>query len=104
MAASAVVVKILQRRQHVDVLSLAAWQMLYGSIPLVVIAFFTYSGAPVWTAPIFIAIFAPFLDPQRDFEVGNYVTELTAQDCEYGGWKQFGFTSQGQCINYVNSD
>ena len=42
--------------------------------------------------------------PQRDFEVGNYVTELTAQDCEYGGWKQFGFTSQGQCINYVNSD
>ena len=45
-----------------------------------------------------------FLDPQRDFEVGNYVTELTAQDCESGGWKQFGFTSQAQCINYVNSD
>ena len=37
-AASAVVAKILQRRREVDLLSLTAWQMLLGSVPLIVIA------------------------------------------------------------------
>ena len=34
-AASALVVKLMQRRRHVDVLSLTTWQMVFGSVPLV---------------------------------------------------------------------
>jgi len=49
-AASALVVKLMQRRHHVDVLSLTTWQMAIGALPLVVIAVFTYSGGPEWTA------------------------------------------------------
>jgi drug/metabolite transporter (DMT)-like permease len=48
-AASALVVKLMQRRHTVDVLSLTAWQMLIGSVPLVVLALITYSGGPQWT-------------------------------------------------------
>ncbi len=48
-AASALVVKLMQRRHPVDVLSLTTWQMVFGSIPLVLIAALTYSGGPDWT-------------------------------------------------------
>jgi drug/metabolite transporter (DMT)-like permease len=48
-AASAVVVKLMQRRHHVDVLSLTTWQMAIGSLPLILIAVLTYSGGPDWT-------------------------------------------------------
>ncbi len=47
-AASAVVVKLMQRKYTVDVLSLTTWQMTFGSIPLVILATFTYSGGPEW--------------------------------------------------------
>jgi drug/metabolite transporter (DMT)-like permease len=49
-AASALVVKLLQRKQAVDVLSLTTWQMVFGAIPLIVLAVLTYSGGPDWTA------------------------------------------------------
>jgi len=49
-AASALVVKLMQRKYTVDVLSLASWQMLFGSIPLVLLAALTYSRGPDWTA------------------------------------------------------
>lgn len=49
-AASAVVVKVMQRRRHVDLLSLTTWQMLLGSLPLLLIAALTYSGGPQWTS------------------------------------------------------
>ena len=49
-AASALVVKLMQRKYTVDVLSLTSWQMLFGSIPLVLLAALTYSGGPDWTA------------------------------------------------------
>jgi drug/metabolite transporter (DMT)-like permease len=48
-AASAVVVKLMQRKHHVDVLSLTTWQMAIGALPLIVVAAFTYSGGPHWT-------------------------------------------------------
>jgi drug/metabolite transporter (DMT)-like permease len=48
-AAAALVVKLMQRRYTVDVLSLTSWQMLFGSIPLIVLAAITYSGPPEWT-------------------------------------------------------
>ncbi len=50
-AASAVVVKQLQRRQHVDVLSLTTWQTVLGGVPLVVIALLT------WTPPDWSGVF-----------------------------------------------
>jgi len=55
-ASSAVVVKILRRRRTVDVLSLTAWQMLFGTLPLILIAVFTYER-PTWSAPL-IAVMA----------------------------------------------
>ena len=49
-AASAIVVKLLQRRHQVDVLSLTTWQMALGAVPLVVLAL-VFGGAGVeWTA------------------------------------------------------
>ncbi len=48
-AAAALVVKLLQRRHTVDVLSLTTWQMAFGSVPLIIAAVITYGGAPQWT-------------------------------------------------------
>ena len=45
-AASAVVVKLMQRKYTVDVLSLTTWQMLFGSIPLVILAPSPTAAAP----------------------------------------------------------
>jgi drug/metabolite transporter (DMT)-like permease len=55
-AASALVVKLMQRRHEVDVVSLTAWQMAIGSIPLVAIAVLTHGGVQ-WT-PSFVAALA----------------------------------------------
>jgi len=48
-AAAALVVKLMQRRHTVDVLSLTTWQMVFGSVPLIIAAMLTYSGGPQWT-------------------------------------------------------
>jgi len=48
-AASAVVVKRLQKRRRVDLLSLTTWQMLFGSLPLLLIAALTWQGGPEWS-------------------------------------------------------
>jgi drug/metabolite transporter (DMT)-like permease len=48
-AGSSIAVKILCRDKRVDLLTLNAWQMLCGSIPLVVIALATADTGPVWT-------------------------------------------------------
>jgi drug/metabolite transporter (DMT)-like permease len=48
-AASAVVVKLMQREHHVDVLSLTTWQIALGALPLVVLALVMRSGGPQWT-------------------------------------------------------
>ncbi|MBN1631430.1 MAG: DMT family transporter, partial [Thermoleophilia bacterium] len=55
-AASAVYAKILRKRHEVDLLSLTAWQMLLGSIPLIVIAAATWSAPPVWSGTFIIAL------------------------------------------------
>jgi len=55
-AASAVAVKVLHKRHEVDLLSLTAWQMLLGSLPLVLIAALTYTRAPVWSATFIWAL------------------------------------------------
>jgi len=51
-AAGAIVAKVLRRRHRVDLLSLTAWQMLLGSIPLIVVAVSTADRAPVWSATL----------------------------------------------------
>jgi drug/metabolite transporter (DMT)-like permease len=48
-AASALLVKLLERRHSVDILSLTAWQMLIGAAPLIVIAAVAREGATAWT-------------------------------------------------------
>ena len=47
-ALSAIVAKLLRRRHEVDLLSLTAWQLLLGSLPLVVLGAVTWSP-PVWS-------------------------------------------------------
>jgi drug/metabolite transporter (DMT)-like permease len=56
-AASSVVAKVLRKRHEVDLLSLTAWQMLLGSLPLVLVALLTWSGPPVWSG-FFVAAIA----------------------------------------------
>lgn len=48
-AAGAMVVKLLQRRTQVDAISLTAWQMGLGGLPLIAAALLTHSGWPVWS-------------------------------------------------------
>jgi drug/metabolite transporter (DMT)-like permease len=55
-AASAVYAKILRRRHEVDLLSLTAWQMLLGSLPLFAIAIVTWDGPPQWTGTFIAAL------------------------------------------------
>ena len=52
-AASALVVKLMQRRHQVDVLSLATWQLVFGSLPLIAAALFAGAAGPHWT-PAFV--------------------------------------------------
>ena len=55
-AASAVVAKLLRARHDVDLLSLTAWQMLLGSIPLVIVAAITTSRSPIWSGSFIAAL------------------------------------------------
>jgi drug/metabolite transporter (DMT)-like permease len=55
-AASAIVVKQLQRRRDVDLLSLTTWQMFFGSLPLVAIALLTWNGGPDWTGVLVLTL------------------------------------------------
>ena len=48
-AASAVVVKLMQREHQIDVISLTTWQMAFGALPLIVLALVLDSGGPEWT-------------------------------------------------------
>jgi drug/metabolite transporter (DMT)-like permease len=48
-AAGSMVAKVLRKRHEVDLLSLTAWQVLFGSIPLVLLAIFVGGRWPVWS-------------------------------------------------------
>jgi drug/metabolite transporter (DMT)-like permease len=48
-AASAIVAKLINRRGPVDIINLTAWQMLYGSIPIILIAVLLPSNPIQWT-------------------------------------------------------
>jgi drug/metabolite transporter (DMT)-like permease len=53
-AISAVLARVLQRDQDLDLLSMSAWQMLFGSIPLAIAAWIIPTQPIVWS-PTFIA-------------------------------------------------
>jgi drug/metabolite transporter (DMT)-like permease len=55
-AASAVYAKVLRRKHEVDLLSLTAWQLFLGAIPLIVIAALTWESAPQWTGTFIAAL------------------------------------------------
>jgi len=57
-AASAVYAKVLRRRHQVELLSLTAWQMLLGSLPLILIAFLAESPSSVQWTGTFVAALA----------------------------------------------
>jgi drug/metabolite transporter (DMT)-like permease len=55
-AASAIVVKKIRARGPTDVINLTAWQMLYGSIPIIVIALLVDSRPIQWTTAFIAAL------------------------------------------------
>lgn len=55
-AGSALVVKLMQRHHHVDVLSLTTWQMAYGAVPLIVVAALIHKGGPEWTTAFVLGL------------------------------------------------
>ena len=55
-AASSIVAKILHSHHKVDLLSLTAWQTLFGSIPLVLLAIFVEGSLPEWTSPFVLSL------------------------------------------------
>ena len=50
------VVKLLQRRTQVDAISLTAWQMGLGGLPLIAAALLTHSGWPVWSGTFVLTL------------------------------------------------
>jgi drug/metabolite transporter (DMT)-like permease len=55
-AASAIVVKLINRRGPVDIINLTAWQMLYGSIPIILIAVLMPSRSIEWSGEFIWAL------------------------------------------------
>ena len=55
-AVAGLLIKLLQRRADVDTLSLTAWQMGLGAVPLIAIAVVTQSGWPHWTGAFAAAV------------------------------------------------
>lgn len=55
-ALSSVVVKIMRKKHEIDLLNLIAWQGLFGSIPLIIIAVFTTTQNVQWTGSFIAAL------------------------------------------------
>lgn len=55
-ALSAIVARRLQRRANLDVLSLTAWQMLFGTVPLAAVAWLVPSPPPRWSLELVAAL------------------------------------------------
>jgi drug/metabolite transporter (DMT)-like permease len=55
-AASVIIAKQLMKREKIPLLRLTAWQMLFGAIPLVIVAFFVPEGPINWSSPFVLAL------------------------------------------------
>ena len=53
-AGSAIITRIMRRDPEFDVLSVTAWQMIYGAVPLIIISVLVPSPSIQWT-PVFIS-------------------------------------------------
>jgi drug/metabolite transporter (DMT)-like permease len=55
-AASVIIAKQLMKREKIPLLGLTAWQMLFGAIPLVIVAFFVSEGQINWSFSFIAAL------------------------------------------------
>jgi drug/metabolite transporter (DMT)-like permease len=55
-AASVILAKQLMKREGIPLLRLTAWQMLFGAIPLVIVAIFVPEGAINWSSSLVAAL------------------------------------------------
>ena len=55
-AIAAVLFKIIRRRHHVDLMSFTAWQTLFGSIPVIIVALLVDDTGPVWNGELIGAL------------------------------------------------
>lgn len=56
-AFGAILIKLMQKRPHFDLVSVTAWQFVYGALPLVIIAFLVPQQPPQWTPYLVAAVF-----------------------------------------------
>jgi drug/metabolite transporter (DMT)-like permease len=55
-ALASVVVKIMRKKHDIDLLNLIAWQGLFGSIPLIIVALFTTTRSVEWSGSFIAAL------------------------------------------------
>jgi drug/metabolite transporter (DMT)-like permease len=86
LAASTIVAKRLYGRREIDILSFTTWQMFFGSLPLIAIAAFTWTGAPVWSSAFTWAlIYNVILATAAAFSLWLYaISVLRAGDAGFG--------------------
>ena len=56
-ALSAIIIKRMQRKPGFDLLSVTAWQFVYGAVPLVIVAFLVPQQPAQWTSYLVSAVF-----------------------------------------------
>jgi drug/metabolite transporter (DMT)-like permease len=56
-AMSAIIIKLMQRRPGFDLVSVTAWQFVYGSVPLVIVALIVPQQPVQWTPYLMTAVF-----------------------------------------------
>jgi len=56
-ALGAIIIKLMQRKPEFDIVSVTAWQFVYGSIPLVIVALLVPQQPPQWTPYLMTAVF-----------------------------------------------
>ena len=54
---SAIIIKLMQKRPDFDLVSVTAWQFVYGSVPLVIVALLVPQQPAQWTAYLMAAVF-----------------------------------------------
>jgi len=55
-AVSVIMAKRLMKKEEIPLLQLTAWQMLFGAIPLVIVAFIVPEGPVNWSSPFVAAL------------------------------------------------
>jgi drug/metabolite transporter (DMT)-like permease len=56
-AVGAIIIKLMQKRPGFDIVSVTAWQFLYGSVPLIVVAWLVPQPPAQWTPYLVMAVF-----------------------------------------------